>query len=250
MFTLKDISVIRAGNLILDKINATIQEGDFITVIGANGAGKTTLLETISGKLKPNAGSITFKGKDVTYENEQSRARYISRVFQNPRLNAVDTLTVAQNLALANMKYHRAGLRPAMANLPAKAASEVAQLMEYDEDELLQTRMNRLSGGQRQLIALVMATLSRPKLLLLDEPTAALDPTAATRLMLYAKKLVARHNMTTLLITHDPHLALLLGNKLWVIEDGQLAHEYGPEKVNFEPDRLLGTIDYEALKTL
>jgi putative ABC transport system ATP-binding protein len=171
----------------------------------------------------------------------------ITRIFQNTRLNSVGSMTVAQNLAFARYSRRRAGLVNGMHALPEVEAINLVKQLGMDES-ILTKKMNSLSGGQRQLIAFVMATQLIPQLLLLDEPTAALDPQAATRLLQYATTFIKQHTITTLLITHDPHIALSIGNKIWLLDNGTIAHQFdSTEKQHLSPDQLIGQIDYRLL---
>jgi putative ABC transport system ATP-binding protein len=171
----------------------------------------------------------------------------ITRIFQNTQLNSVGSLTVAQNLAFAQYSRRRARLVDGMRAMPRDHAEKIVQQLGLPVT-ILDKTMNQLSGGQRQLIAFAMATQAIPKILLLDEPTAALDPQAATKLLLHATQFIKRHHVTTLLITHDPHIALSIGNKIWVLEEGTIAREFGQEeKKLLDPENLIGHINYEQL---
>jgi putative ABC transport system ATP-binding protein len=247
MIKLENISIAFKGIPVLKKLCATVQAGDFIMIVGANGSGKSTLFDIIAGKRRPDSGAILFDDINVTRLNELKRAPLIARLFQNTHLSCVPTMSVAQNLALAMLKGKRAGLSLCMSNFPEQALQEIALAMNTSMDTVLEKPMGALSGGQRQTLSLIMSTLIPPKILLLDEPTAALDPTAATKLLLFANEFIRQHNITTLMITHDPHLALVLGNRLWILEDGAIKQEFGPEKSGLSPDHLIGSIEYNRL---
>lgn len=244
---LKDIVVSFNNTEVLKNLSGTIQQGDFVTIIGANGAGKSTLFDLIAGKVTPLFGKVLLEGNDVTDQDEQARAPMIARLFQNTHLSSVPTLTVAQNLALAGYKGRTAGLKNGMSQFPQDVVEMILRPMGLDSDTLLNKPIGLLSGGQRQIISLIMATIVPPKILLLDEPTAALDPASATKLLVFAAQFIKKHNITTLMITHDQRVATSMGNKLWVLEDGVIKREYGPEKLTLSTQHLVGEIDYEKL---
>jgi putative ABC transport system ATP-binding protein len=247
MMLFKNLNVWRGNNLVLRNIDGLIEEGDFVVVVGTNGAGKSTFFDTIAGTLKPNSGTIDLDGIAITECNEQKRACWISRLFQNINLNTVGNLTVLQNLALAHYKGRRASLKDGLSSLSMTDAENIIGQLGMDAS-MLNKLMKDLSGGQRQLIAFAMATQSIPKILLLDEPTAALDPQAATRLLAHAVQWVEKHRVTTLLITHDPELALKVGNKIWVLQDGKIVKKFDAEqKKHLGPDDLVGKIDYTQI---
>ena len=247
MLQFKNINVWFDDNHILKDLSCDVAPGDFIVIVGANGSGKSTLFNTIAGKEKAQKGSIKLDGVEVTHLNEQQRAGMITRLFQNTQLNSVGSLTVAQNLAMAHYSRRCARLVDGMHAMPKGAAEKIVHDLGMDIS-ILQRPMKALSGGQRQLIAFAMATQQIPKLLLLDEPTAALDPQAATKLLQYATQFIKQHTVTTLLITHDPHIALSVGNKVWVLENGKITKQYNAQdKKELNPDKLIGQIDYEKI---
>lgn len=248
MLTLKNINVIFSKNHILKDLCCHVEKGDFIIIVGGNGAGKSTFFDTIAGKNIPTSGEITFKNKDITNVNESNRAKYIARIFQNTNLNSAGTLTVLENLAISQFNNKRTSLFPGTSKMSLAKAIELISLVGLPVS-ILNTKMNELSGGQRQLIAFIMATQLTPQLLLLDEPTAALDPQASTKLLFHATKFIKQNNITTLLITHDPYIAMSIGNKLWIIENGIIIKQYNEEeKKNIKnPNNLIGQIDYELL---
>lgn len=247
MLRLEDINIWFNNNHILRNFSCTVDEGDFVVIVGANGTGKSTLFDTIAGKTKPLSGIITLQDEDVTQLSELQRSSMITRIFQNTELNSAGALTVWQNLALAHYSRRSARLADGMQVMPRDHAEKLVQGLGFNS-AILDKSMKSLSGGQRQLIAFAMATQLIPKLLLLDEPTAALDPQAATRLLEHATKFIKQHKVTTLLITHDPHIALSIGNKIWVLEKGKITKQYSTEdKKNLNPDSLIGQIDYAKL---
>ncbi|HEV2601375.1 MAG TPA: ATP-binding cassette domain-containing protein [Candidatus Babeliales bacterium] len=247
MLQLNNVDLWRGNNHILRALSCDAQHGDFIVIVGGNGAGKSTFFDTIAGKIQPQKGSIILDGKDITQLPELKRAGMITRIFQNTQLNCAGSMTVRQNLAMAHYSRRSAKLVNGMQAMPTARAQQIIQEIAMDVS-VLDKPMNALSGGQRQLIAFVMATQLVPKLLLLDEPTAALDPQAATILLKYAAQFIKQHSITTLLITHDPHIALSIGNKVWVLENGSITRQFGPaEKKNLNPEKLIGQIDYAQL---
>jgi len=247
MMEFKNISITIGGKEILKNISCTINQGDFIVIVGPNGAGKSTFFDMISGKRLATSGTILFDGKDITHMTDQERAPFISRLFQNPQMNGVASMTVAQNLALSNYKGTPVSFVNGMSKFPVHILEELKQL-HLGSRKILHTPMQSLSGGQRQLLAFIMATAKPPKLFLLDEPTAALDPTAATKLLQCALKWINEHHMTTILITHDPELALTIGKKIWILENGTITKQYDQtEHHNLSAHDLIGRIDYKTL---
>lgn len=247
MLQLKNIDVSFGINHILRNLSCEIEKGDFVIIVGGNGAGKSTFFDTIAGKNKPGSGTILLDGTDITQLDELQRSSMVTRIFQNTTLNSVGSFTVHQNLAMAHYSRRAARLVDGMELLSRKQAELLVNAVGMDA-LILDKCMNSLSGGQRQLIAFVMATQLIPKLLLLDEPTAALDPQAATTLLKYAGTFIKQHAITTVMITHDPHIALSMGNKIWVLENGSISRQFsGEERKNLNPDKLIGQIDYAQL---
>ena len=248
MLKLENLSVVINGKEILKDISCTINTGDFIVIVGPNGAGKSTFFDVISGKRIATRGKIFLDSQDITHIDEQHRATLISRLFQNPQLNGIASMTVAQNLALSNYKGKTVSLNDGMSAFPHHLQKELDKL-HLGSDKILNTKMKDLSGGQRQLLAFIMATLLPPRLFMLDEPTAALDPQAATKLLQFAIKFINEHKMTTLLITHDPELALTIGSKIWVLENGRISKQIDrKENMQVSASDLIGHIDYAQLK--
>jgi putative ABC transport system ATP-binding protein len=247
MLELKDVNVWFGQNHVLRNLSCDAQPGDFIVIVGTNGAGKSTFFDTIAGKIKPQEGSIVLDNANITNLNELQRTGLITRIFQNTNLNSVGAMTVAQNLALAHYSRRSARLVNGMQNMPPQKAEQIIRELGMDAS-ILNKPMHALSGGQRQLIAFAMSTQLIPKLLLLDEPTAALDPKAATKLLKYAAKFIKQHRVTTLLITHDPQIALNIGNKIWILNEGKISQQFSlDEKKNLKPEQLIGQIDYAQL---
>jgi len=232
---------------IIDSISCSIQKGDFIIVLGHNGAGKSSLFDLISGKRIATRGTIMFQNRDITQVSEIQRARFIGRLHQNPRNNVISTMTVEENLALSLYKDTYATLKGGKSRLTDQFATLLSGLFS-DTKTILKTKMKDLSGGQQQTIAALMITTHVPELLLLDEPTAALDPNAATQVLQFLHKQIQTHQITTLLITHDPYLAVHLGNKIWILERGKLKKEIDKTvQKDIHPEQLIGHIAYEKL---
>jgi putative tryptophan/tyrosine transport system ATP-binding protein len=247
MIKFENVSITIDGKQILKNISCTINNGDFIVIVGPNGAGKSTFFDMISGKRLPTTGKIFLDSVDITHLTEQERAPLISRLFQNPQLNGVASMTVAQNLALSNYKGHTVSLLNGMEKFPTHVTAQLDKL-NLASRKIMKTPMKDLSGGQRQLLAFIMATITPPRLFMLDEPTAALDPQSATKLLQFAIKFINEHNMTTMLITHDPELALVIGKKIWVLENGQITKQLDArDGVNLSAADLIGHINYQTL---
>lgn len=251
MIKLENIVVKFNKNKILNDLNCQINKQDFITIVGTNGSGKSTLLNTIAGKIIPSSGKIFFDNIEITKSTEVERAPLIGRLFQNTYLSCIKSMSVKENLAIAAIKGKNIRLKNAMTNFPQKQINDISSLLEINLKKLLDKKMADLSGGQRQTISLIMTTLVPPKILLLDEPTAALDPASATKLLKFATQFIKTHKITSLLITHDPHIALALGNKLWVIDNGKIIKEFNQkQKKELSPQELIGHIDYEKISQL
>lgn len=227
-------------NRVLKNVRLTAEEGDFITVIGGNGAGKSTLLNTLSGSLATDTGQIILNGKDLTKKSEEKRAQWISRVFQDPLMGTAPRMTVAENLSLA---MHRGERRLFKRNLNDKSRHHFHSLLKQTGlglEARLDEEVGQLSGGQRQVIAMLMATLKRPELLLLDEHTAALDPQAADMVMKLTQKKVSEEKLTTLMITHNMKHAIEYGNRLIMMQSGEVIVDIeGEEKNQLTVERLM-----------
>mgnify|MGYP003582007583 FL=1 len=211
--------------VILDDVSLKIYAKDFITILGGNGAGKSTLFNAISGTLSLTSGSVFIKGNDVTNHSPEKRAAAISRVFQDPKVGTAPRMTVAENIAIAALRGQRRSLR--LRNI-TKYKADFASLAEQIGNGLekhLDTPTGNLSGGQRQALSLLMATIVPPDLLLLDEHTAALDPKTSVALMQLTDDLVTSKNLTALMITHHMEDALKYGNRLIVMKDGQIVQD-------------------------
>lgn len=224
----------------LKGLNLEMEEGDFITVIGGNGAGKSTMLNMVAGVYPVDEGRIIIDGKDVTGEPDYKRAKYLGRVFQDPMLGTAADMELQENLALAYRRGKRFGLKW---GLPAKEKviyREKLATLGLGLEDRLATKVGLLSGGQRQAITLLMATLQRPRVLLLDEHTAALDPKTAAKVLELTNEIVGENNLTTLMVTHNMRDAIRMGNRLVMMNDGRIIYDVrGEEKEKLEVSDLL-----------
>ncbi|UCD10033.1 MAG: ATP-binding cassette domain-containing protein [Dehalococcoidales bacterium] len=207
----------------LDNINLDIITGDFITVIGSNGAGKSTLLNIIAGVYPPErGGSVIIDNRDITNLSEHKRARYFGRVYQDPHVGTAAKMTISENLSLAVARGKPRGLRLATNKNRLSQFREILETLKLGLEDRFNTLVGTLSGGQRQALALVMATISRPSLLLLDEHTAKLDPNTAGIVLNLTESIVANENITALMVTHNMEHALRYGNRLLMMHKGKL----------------------------
>jgi putative ABC transport system ATP-binding protein len=209
----------------LRHIDLSLEQGDFATVIGSNGAGKSTLLNVIAGSLPADSGTITINGRDVTRSPEFKRAAQIARVFQDPQAGTAPHLTIEQNLAIALERGKRRGLGRGVSHKRREYFREELEALELGLDQRLRNRVGMLSGGQRQALSLLMASFTRPEILLLDEHTAALDPERAELVTKLTQTVVAEGNLTTLMVTHNMAQALRLGNRLLMMHEGEIVLE-------------------------
>lgn len=210
---------------ILNKLNLTINAGDFITVLGSNGAGKSTLFNAIGGDLSIDSGQILLNGHDIAHESVEKRTRFLARVFQDPKLGTAPRMTVAENLLLAERRGQHRGLMPRGLKHHLAHYQELTATMHNGLDQRLTTATGNLSGGQRQALSFLMATLKRPEILLLDEHTAALDPRTGQDLMHLTNERVSQDKLTCLMITHHMEDALTYGNRLIVLHHGQVTYD-------------------------
>ena len=217
-----------------------IAEGDFITVIGGNGAGKSTLLNAIAGVWKPDYGKIKIDGVDVTKMPEHKRAKYLGRVFQDPMKGTAPDMEIAENLSIAARRGTRRRLIRGCTRRDRESYKALLAELGLGLEDRLSTKVGLLSGGQRQAVTLLMATLKKPKLLLLDEHTAALDPKTAAKVLEITDKLVTENNLTTLMITHNMHDAIKYGNRLIMMSEGRVVVDVsGEEKKDLTIEQLL-----------
>lgn len=224
----------------LKDINLKINDGEFLTIIGTNGSGKSTLLNMVAGTIEPDNGKIEISGKDVTKEKEFERAKYISRVFQNPFSGTAPKMTISENLLMA---YYRGKKRiPKISlkgNLRRQFREQVSSL-EMQLEDRLDNIIGTLSGGQRQAITLLMSVINNPKVLLLDEHTAALDPKTAAQVIKLTKKFIEKENLTTIMITHSMQQALQLGTRTIMMYKGGIIEDIDEkEKSRLSVDDLL-----------
>ena len=224
----------------IDGLDLTLEDGDFVTIIGGNGAGKSTTLNLIAGVFPADQGSIILDGVDITRLPEHKRAKYLGRVFQAPMMGTAATMGIEENLALANRRGQRRTLRPGItAQEREKFRKQLAALGLGLEDRMT-SKVGLLSGGQRQALTLLMATLKKPRLLLLDEHTAALDPKTADKVLQITEEIVARDKLTTLMVTHNMKHAIQYGNRLIMMDAGKVVVDIrGEEKKNLTVRDLL-----------
>ena len=206
----------------LDHVNLVLEPGDFVTVIGSNGAGKSTLMNMISGKLIPDIGQVKIDGNDVTTIKEHKRSRLIGRVFQDPMAGTAPSMTIEENLAIAYARTESRGLRKGVSKKKRDFFKEKLEMLHLNLENRLGAKVGLLSGGERQALSLLMATFTEPKILLLDEHTAALDPSRAELITQLTKEIVQQYNLTTLMVTHNMQQALDLGNRLIMMDKGQI----------------------------
>lgn len=210
---------------ILDHVNLTINQGEFITVLGGNGAGKSTLFNSITGTLILTEGDLLIYGNSITKLSEEKRAKYFSRVFQDPKMGTAPRMTVAENLLLAQLRGQKRGLKLRKLNEQRTYFSKICSEVGNGLENHLETPAGNLSGGQRQALSLLMATLTKPDLLLLDEHTAALDPKTSKQLMNLTDQRIKDANLTCLMITHRMEDALKYGNRLIVLQKGKIVKD-------------------------
>ncbi len=214
----------------LNHLNLTLEDGDFVTVIGGNGAGKSTMLNAISGVWRPDAGQILIDGVDVTAMPEHRRAKLLGRVFQDPMMGTAPTMQIEENLALAMRRGKHRGLRWGIRSAEREQYRELLQEFDLGLEDRLTTKAGLLSGGQRQALTLLMATLQKPRLLLLDEHTAALDPKTAQKVLEITDKIVQENALTTLMITHNMNDAIRYGNRLVMMHEGHVIYSVSGEE--------------------
>ena len=224
----------------LNGLSLHLAPGDFVTVIGGNGAGKSTLLNAVAGVWKVDSGSISIDGVDLTHMPEHKRAKYIGRVFQDPMLGTAATMQIEENLALAARRGKSRTLRPGITKADREEYIVRLKILDLGLEERLTSKVGLLSGGQRQALTLLMASLQKPKLLLLDEHTAALDPKTAAKVLDATEKIVSRDHLTTLMITHNMKDAIQHGNRLIMMYNGRVVIDVaGEEKKKLTVPQLL-----------
>lgn len=224
----------------LNGVDLELNEGDFVTIIGGNGAGKSTLLNSICGVFRVDSGSIVIDGEDVTKLPEHKRAKYLGRVFQDPMMGTAADMWIEENMSLAYRRGKPRGLKWAITNKERAVYKEMLAQLGLGLEDRLSGKVGLLSGGQRQALTLLMAVMQKPKLLLLDEHTAALDPKTAETVLNLSDKFIAEENLTAMMITHNMKDAITHGNKLIMMHEGRIIYSVsGEEKKALTVDDLL-----------
>ena len=217
-----------------------VRKGDFVTVIGSNGAGKTTLLNLISGTFRTDDGDIFIDASKVTHLPEHRRAKYLGRIFQDPLMGTAASMTIEENLAMADLRGKHRGLRWGVTKSLREHYRHILSVLDLGLETRLKDTVSLLSGGQRQSLTLLMVTLSLPKLLLLDEHTAALDPKTAQRVIGLTKKIVEKNNLTTIMVTHNMLQAIKYGNRMIMLHEGRVQFDIqGEEKTNLTVEEVV-----------
>ena len=235
----------------LDHLDLTLEPGEFVTVIGSNGAGKSTLFSAIGGSFWPDSGSIFLDGKNITYDPEHKRASQIGRLFQDPMKGTAPHMTIEENLALSYSRSQRRGLRMAVRKKDRNFFRESLAEFGMGLEDRMDAKVGLLSGGQRQALTLLMSTIVPPKLLLLDEHTAALDPATAEKVLSLTKSIVAENHITCMMITHNIPSALALGNRTIMMNDGRIVLELaGDTRKNMTTEDLLRAFHVESDRML
>ena len=221
-------------------VSLTLNDGDFCTVIGGNGAGKSTMLNAVAGTFPVDAGTISIGGTDVTHLPEFKRAKFIGRVFQDPMMGTAPTMQIIENLALAARRGQNRGLKWGITKAEKERYQELLHGLDLGLEDRLTSKVGLLSGGQRQALTLLMASLQKPKLLLLDEHTAALDPKTAAKVLELSDRIVEENHLTTMMVTHNMKDAIQHGNRLIMMYDGRIVIDVsGEEKKKLTVPQLL-----------
>ena len=224
----------------LNDISITLNDGDFVTVIGGNGAGKSTMLNAIAGVWKPDCGQVIIDGVDVTSMPEYKRAKFLGRVFQDPMMGTAADMQIDENLALANRRGKMRGLKWGIKAAERAQYTEMLKQLDLGLESRLTSKVGLLSGGQRQAVTLLMASMNKPKLLLLDEHTAALDPKTAAKVLEITDRIIEENKLTTLMITHNMRDAIKHGNRLIMMNSGRIVVDVsGEEKKKLTVEDLL-----------
>lgn len=246
MITIENLNVVfNKGtpdeNHALKNINLKIDKGDFITVIGSNGAGKSTLYNAIAGTIKPESGHIFLdeENREITFDKEYKRARYIGRIFQNPLLGTAGKMSLEDNMMICSKKGWK-GLKISLNGKMREYFKNQLKVLDMGLENRLNDNVNQFSGGQRQALTLLMAVMSKPDLLLLDEHTAALDPTNADIVMRLTRRFAEEYNLTVMMVTHNMKHALEYGNRLIMMDDGEIIFDVkGKEKSDLTMDDIV-----------
>lgn len=245
MLELRHVTKIFNGGTVNEKIalcdvSLTLADGDFVTVIGGNGAGKSTLMNAIAGTWPLDEGQVVIDGVDVSHMPEHKRARFLGRVFQDPRMGTATDMQIDENLALANRRGKRRGLAWSITAKEREQYRAMLAQLDLGLEDRITSKVGLLSGGQRQAITLLMASMNRPSLLLLDEHTAALDPKTAKKVLELTDEIVTQNHLTTLMITHNMKDAITHGNRLIMMHNGHIILDIsGEEKKNLTVEYLL-----------
>lgn len=224
----------------LNGVNLHLDPGDFVTIIGGNGAGKSTTLNMVAGVYPIDQGTIILDGKDISDLPEYKRAYMLGRVFQDPMMGTAADMQIEENMAMANRRGKKRGLSWGITKKEKEMFKEKLQMLDLGLEDRMTSKVGLLSGGQRQALTLLMATLKKPSLLLLDEHTAALDPKTAKKVLDITEKIVARDNLTTMMVTHNMKDAINIGNRLIMMSDGKIIYDVkGEEKKKLKVADLL-----------
>ena len=224
----------------LDGVSLHLEEGDFVTMIGGNGAGKSTLLNAIAGVWPVDSGKVIIDGNDVTGLSEHKRAPWLGRVFQDPMMGTAASMQIIENLALAKRRGQKRGLKPGVTKAEKDEYRDLLATLGLGLEDRLTQKVGLLSGGQRQALTLLMATLNKPKLLLLDEHTAALDPRTAQKVLTLSDQIIKEHNLMTMMVTHNMKDAIRYGNRLIMMNEGKIILDIkGEEKQNLTVQALM-----------
>ncbi len=225
-------------------INCTIEEGSFVVLLGTNGSGKSTLLNAVAGNFLPDSGKIMLDTIDITRMPEHKRAKYIGRVFQNPFSGTAPDMSIAENITLAAKRGMHRSLGWALPKTAIEEFREKVRPLNMGLEDRLDSAIGKLSGGQRQALTLLMATWLKPKLLLLDEHTAALDPKTANKVIQLTKEVVEKEKLTTMMVTHSMQQAVNLGDRILMLHNGRIVFEFnGQEKHRLKSNDLLALFD-------
>ena len=224
----------------LNGVSLHLDDGDFVTMIGGNGAGKSTLLNAIAGVWQVDGGKIIIDGNDITGLSEHKRAPWLGRVFQDPMMGTAATMQIIENLALAKRRGQKRGLKPGVTKAEKEEYRELLATLGLGLENRITEKVGLLSGGQRQALTLLMATLNKPKLLMLDEHTAALDPRTAEKVLTLSDQIVKENHLMTMMVTHNMKDAIRFGNRLIMMNDGKIILDIrGEEKKNLTVKALM-----------
>ena len=225
---------------LLHGFGLSVGTGEFISIVGSNGSGKTSVLNLICGSMEPDAGQIILDGEDITRQKESARCRRIARIYQNPAMGTCASMSIAENMALAECKFKRMNLKPALNKARVPAYKQMLSELGMDLENMMNARAGSLSGGQRQALSMAMSRLSPADFLILDEHTAALDPNAADMIMAMTDRMVREQKLTAIMVTHNLRYALEYGSRLIMMHQGGIEMDVkGEEKKNLVMDVLL-----------